>query len=172
MPRVVSALLPVGILWIAGAGGLSKGGENLFKVLADAGAPVTVVESPGSVLAGRPGLAKMLLAAGVSEHWNDEASAGAGAGPPHADPRLVRLLIHAADDPNVRFVNGETPLIRAARQGLEEGVEMLLDKGADIHLRDSRGRTALSHTLRSGNPQVVKLLVAAGAELANAERRP
>jgi len=162
VPHSVASLLLVGILWIAGAGGVSQAAENLFKVLADAGAPVTVVESAGSVLVGRPGLSKMLLEAGVSERWNNDASAAQT--PPDADPRLVRLLIKAIHDPNVRFDNGDTALIRAVRQELEEGVELLLDMGADVHLRDSRGRSALSHALHSRNPQVAKMLLGAGAD--------
>ncbi len=135
----------------------------MFQALAEAGVPTAAVESPGTgVAAGRPGLEKVLASAGVSDRWDGDTDKTA-APPTVADPRLIRLLLKAADDPNVRFENGETALIRAVRQDLEEGVELLLDKGADVNQRDSHGHSALWHASKNGNPEIVKFLIAAGA---------
>jgi uncharacterized protein len=167
VPRAATA---IGVLWITLAGRVCDAGENLFKALAEAGAPVTAVEAMGSAFgSGRPGLAKTLLAAGISERWSDEASALAS--PPDADPRLVRLLIKAAGDANARYDNGDTVLIRAVRQGLEEAVELLLDKGADVQLPDARGHTPLWHARRADNPEIVKMLEVVGADRVELARR-
>jgi hypothetical protein len=143
------------------------GDERLFQAVAKAGVPVSTFEVPSPAFAtGRPGLARILSLAGVSDHETETC--------PEFDPRLVHLLVKASADPNIRFDHGETALMRAARLGLEEGVELLLDKGADLQLRDDRGRTAFDHALRSGNPHVVKMLSLApgsSAEEIRAEKR-
>jgi ankyrin repeat protein len=138
------------------ASGISFAGENLFRVLADAGP---------SVAAKRPGLTRMLIEASVS-HGN-EGSETAG----ELDPRMVRLMVKASQNPNARSAGGETLLMQAAREGLAEAVELLLDKGADIGLRDDRGRTALMHAASGGNAEVVGLLLACGADPAAKDLR-
>lgn len=147
------------VLWISSLIGVCLWGDSrlLFEAVSEAGAPVTVVEASVAMYAAsaRPGLAKMLHQAGISEHTSEAF--------PEMDQRVVQLLVKAAEDPNVRFENGETVLMRAARMGSEEGVELLLDKGADLQLRDHRGRTALDHALHARHPLVVELLMAAGA---------
>ncbi|KAN0070882.1 hypothetical protein V8E54_011047 [Elaphomyces granulatus] len=60
---------------------------------------------------------------------------------------------------------GQTALSRAAGNGYEEVVNLLLEKGAELDSKDNRGRTPLSHAAGSGHEAVVNLLLEKGAEL-------
>lgn len=59
---------------------------------------------------------------------------------------------------------GRTPLIAAAEGGSEEGVTLVLERGADPRRRDGRGRTALHAAAAYAHAGVVRILVASGAE--------
>jgi hypothetical protein len=61
---------------------------------------------------------------------------------------------------NVRCTSA---LITASRDGNENEVKMLLDKGADIKDRDKHGATALSWASKNGHVNVVKVLLDKGA---------
>lgn len=147
-------------LWITAAFGASVAAENLlFKLVADVGPTVRRVEAPGSVFARGTGLAKILFEAGVAQmdHPVNE-------GMDEIDPRVGRLLVKATPNPDIRLEHGETPLMQAVRQHLDEAVQLLLDKGADVNLRDSRGRTALMHAVMGENLEAVALLLSWGAD--------
>jgi hypothetical protein len=47
---------------------------------------------------------------------------------------------------NVRFGQGSTPLMIAARDGTLEGVKLLVNHGADVHAKDDFGKTAADWT--------------------------
>lgn len=60
---------------------------------------------------------------------------------------------------------GDTPLIRAARNGHIQVMKILLDKGADINAQDDTGMTALMWAAHMGDPEMTRLLIAKGAKL-------
>jgi hypothetical protein len=79
------------------------------------------------------------------------------------DPAKVRALIRVGATVDIRDQAGETPLIRAARLGHLDVVEVLLAAGADVRARTPSGETALSEALRGSHADVIALLRRAGA---------
>ena len=57
-----------------------------------------------------------------------------------------------------------SPLILAARNGHQDVVKLLLDKGAEPNMADQNGDTALGYAARGGHKDVVQLLFDRGAE--------
>ena len=66
--------------------------------------------------------------------------------------RIVELLLDAGADPNQGDAAGITPLMLAARLGLDTLVLMLLRAGARGEDRDATGRTAADHAEEAGKP--------------------
>ncbi|MEX2366273.1 MAG: ankyrin repeat domain-containing protein, partial [Pseudohongiellaceae bacterium] len=67
---------------------------------------------------------------------------------------------------NGTLLNGETPLMMAARTGDTQTIQLLLDRGADINATENlRGTTALMWAAAYKNPDAVRLLLANGADL-------
>ncbi|KAF1968539.1 ankyrin [Bimuria novae-zelandiae CBS 107.79] len=64
-----------------------------------------------------------------------------------------------AIEPESKDKYGLTPLSRAAQNGNEAVVKLLLDKGADLELKDKYGRTPLLWAVAKGHKAVVKLLL-------------
>ncbi len=72
----------------------------------------------------------------------------------------------SVDEPRV---DGETPLIKAARLGQAAEVRKLTEAGADVNARrNTEGATALHLAAYGGHLEVVKILV----EVGNAELNP
>jgi ankyrin repeat protein len=61
------------------------------------------------------------------------------------EDEIVRLLLKHGANPNVRTLNGTTPLMTAARRGSTTLVSMLLDAGADPSAIDRCGQTAVDY---------------------------
>lgn len=68
-------------------------------------------------------------------------------------PRLVNQTNEA----------GLAPLHVAALLGREEGLKILLDRGAKLEITDNKGRTALHYAAKFGNSGIVALLLQRGA---------
>ena len=62
-------------------------------------------------------------------------------------------------------VSGLTLLMRAAQEGHERVVELLLQHGAEINLHSSNGLTALMTAANQGDERLVELLIRRGAEI-------
>ena len=86
---------------------------------------------------------------------------------------VVKILVAAGADVNAASRNegdlfmGVTALMLAADLGREDGVQLLLDKGANVNARARIGFTALSFakkSMREENKGVVRMLEAAGAK--------
>lgn len=79
---------------------------------------------------------------------------------------IVRRLLVAGADPDVRDGSGRSPLSLAALGGHLAVVEALLDAGAETELRSDTGMTALMHAAAHGHPDIVAELVRHGANVA------
>lgn len=77
----------------------------------------------------------------------------------------ARMLLQHGASVDVRDEKTkQTPLIRAARNSSDEGVEMLLSFKADPNVKDAEGMTALMHAATKANTRSVELLLKAGAK--------
>lgn len=76
----------------------------------------------------------------------------------------IRALLRQGIDPDVRAMNGETPLMYATSLNSDFIVQMLLDAGADYTLTNNDGFTALKVAEIKGYDLVSSLLENAGAE--------
>jgi ankyrin repeat protein len=78
-------------------------------------------------------------------------------------PDLVKALLAARGDPNVRSEANYTSLHKAAAHGNLAIVQMLLDAGADPKATRDGGSTPLEDARKEGHEAVVKLLQSRGA---------
>lgn len=79
-------------------------------------------------------------------------------------PALRDALADGAEV-NIRGEDGETALIRAAREARMIMAEILMDHGASLDLQDRHGRTALFYAARGAHIDLVALLIRAGADI-------
>lgn len=79
------------------------------------------------------------------------------------DKKELENLKDGGADFNIRFTNGNTPLMWAARMGLKDAVNMLLEHGASLEAKNDFGSTALSEAAEQGREDVVRALINAGA---------
>lgn len=79
-------------------------------------------------------------------------------------PGMVRLLLRAGAQPNVRDAQERTPLMMAARIGSTAMAKALMAHGAVIDARDSRGQTALMDAAGHRHSAIVDLLLRRGAQ--------
>jgi ankyrin repeat protein len=78
------------------------------------------------------------------------------------DKAKVEELIKQGVNVNTRDINGDTVLIIAARLGLGEIVDCLLDNGADVNEKDKEGWTAL---MKTDNRRIAESLIKHGADV-------
>ena len=64
--------------------------------------------------------------------------------------QVVKLIIQAGADVNVKSTLGHTPLIWAARAGNLKITKLLIEKGANVHDTDNDGNDALHYALNPG----------------------
>jgi ankyrin repeat protein len=75
---------------------------------------------------------------------------------------IVRALIDAGADVNVRCHRGWTPLIRACNAGHYEVAKVLLETSADVNAVNNEGYTAYDRIMMS-DERLIKLLESYGA---------
>jgi len=91
------------------------------------------------------------------------------------EPAMAAALVRLGANVDVRHRDdGDTPLIRAARMGNLELVQVLLAARASLHAETTTGATAIGEAVRGGHDDVVAVLRAAGADARDrpAERPP
>ncbi|KAF9889315.1 hypothetical protein FE257_007424 [Aspergillus nanangensis] len=98
----------------------------------------------------------------IQDRWKHQllmAAVGKG------ERALVRRLLRQNTTPLEYNKAGDCPIALAARQGLADIVQLLLDRDASLESTDTRGCTALSVASEEGHSAVVRLLLARGADL-------
>jgi len=149
------------------------GRDDAVRALLDGGADVDHTDRAGAtalLLASAVGTTEtveLLLEAGADPgladsnrmtplHW----AAGSG------DPRSVLRLLEAGADPNAtERLSGDTPLIRAARTGRVESIEVLVaHREIDIDKTNQLGVTALHMAASKADAVRVRILLEAGAD--------
>ncbi|KAL4931449.1 ankyrin repeat-containing domain protein [Aspergillus undulatus] len=75
-------------------------------------------------------------------------------------PRLVEALINRGFDPDIKDLNGVTPLSLAVRRNQMEVLAVLTKAGASVNTIDNSGRAALHRAILDGNSDIVELLLA------------
>ncbi len=71
---------------------------------------------------------------------------------------LVKSLLAAGADVNIKNQEGDTALILAAMKGHDEVVMVLIDAGADVNIKSNHGLTALSVSEWYGHTEISRLL--------------
>jgi uncharacterized protein len=80
------------------------------------------------------------------------------------DSQWTGYLLNQNADPNMAALNGDTPLIVAARAGFDTAADWLLQSGAKVDDRNRMGETALIVAVQRRQVPIVKLLLSQGAD--------
>src|SRR5579872_6823250 len=78
---------------------------------------------------------------------------------------IIRALVDAGASIHFRYLDGDTPLMRAIWAQKHEAVRLLLRKGADVNGRNDYGATPLMKAAAFADPEMIDLLLENGAEL-------
>lgn len=82
----------------------------------------------------------------------------------HYEYRIVKLLLDAGVDIDVRDGWGDTPLTKACKEGYTDAVKLLIEYGADVNYTDKKGKKPLYYAINSSKKnEIIKLLVDEGA---------
>ncbi|XP_014663141.1 PREDICTED: putative ankyrin repeat protein RF_0381 [Priapulus caudatus] len=150
----------------------SSGRLNIMRLLLEAGADPNAADTKSGRTPLMRAVVQMLLSHGAdanaaSLQGQTSLYYAATSGYDRASSgrlNIMRLLLEAGAVPNVAHTkSGETPLMCAARMGVEAVVQMLLSHGADANAADSHGQS-LYHAACSGRLDIVRLLLEAGAD--------
>ena len=85
--------------------------------------------------------------------------------------KKFRKLLARGGNPNLRDVEGRTPLYLAVKEGNPEVVEALVAAGANVRYRYEKGRTLLHICARKGDLSLARILLANGAQVNVADSR-
>lgn len=81
------------------------------------------------------------------------------------NPEVVKTLLEAGADPEIKGIFGQTPLIRAVIEEHFEVLALLLEYGCLLDRRDDSGNTALMHAVEDGQLEMVKAIIYAGVDV-------
>jgi len=77
---------------------------------------------------------------------------------------IVRMLIDAGADVNLKDNNGDTPLHVAAKYGRVEIVRILINARANLDVQNNHDETPVHYAAMNGNPGIARMLIDAGAD--------
>jgi ankyrin repeat protein len=82
-------------------------------------------------------------------------------------PSIVEFLVirHSQDVRSRGFINNETPLHSALKNGRVVAARFLLDHGADVTAQDQDGETPLHLASSQGQPEIARILIKRGADM-------
>jgi ankyrin repeat protein len=158
------------------ADAVMRGQVNMVRTLLSEGADVNEPQVDGAtalhwaVLADDLGTAQVLLNAGA----NPSTANRVGATPMqlaaiNGNADMLEALIDAGAAPDETLTqtgDGDTILMMAARTGVVEAVQVLLDHGADVNAMETWSNTTpLMWAVAEGHAEVARLLIEYGAEL-------
>ena len=136
----------------------ANGSVEAVKLLLSHGARVNDVSGDGEVIVHAPARAKNgMLALGTFTPLLLAA--------PASSPELVKTLLDAGADVNVKDLRGMTPLMLAVAtdHASADAVRLLMDKGANVNASSAEGETALDWARKFGDAPIVSMLKQAGA---------
>ncbi|MCD4783590.1 MAG: ankyrin repeat domain-containing protein [Candidatus Eremiobacteraeota bacterium] len=82
------------------------------------------------------------------------------------DNKVIQTLIRNCTDIDARdSEKGETLLHRAAQQGHEEVISLLLDRGANVNIKNNMGEIPLHHAVSLNSSKIAILLILNGADV-------
>lgn len=80
------------------------------------------------------------------------------------DPGILEFLLGNGANPDVKSIEGATPLMNAVQSQNAEHFDILLKYGADVNARDLRGFTSMHRAAEMGHEEMVVRLLQARAE--------
>ena len=101
----------------------------------------------------------------ANPHDNDSTPLYLTATEDSYNPALTQMLISKGADVNKANRNGETPLYRAAANGLSDVVSLLISKRADVNKANRNGETPLYRAAANGLSDVVWRLIFERADI-------
>jgi len=78
---------------------------------------------------------------------------------------VVRCLVDAGANPNLKWENGATPIFEALTDKKQDFLKLLIDKGADVNAKMSNGQTPLIMASANDSRRCVDILLDAGADI-------
>lgn len=84
---------------------------------------------------------------------------------PYTQPKSCQHVISPTSVNKKVPSAGDTALIQACRENIDDVLRLLLEQRAYVHLQDNAGDRALLIAIRHGNTRMVEMLSEAGADI-------
>lgn len=143
------------------------------KLLLDANADISVKDLGEmtallhAVKSGSLEITKFLYEKGGKKDFSDDSAAAIALSyaASNAQPEMMKFLLQAGINPNVKGKYGSTAITMAAMRKSVETVRLLIENGADVNLFSSQTQSPLEWAAQYGSTEIVKILIAARANV-------